>query len=184
MSLAPLRIPMTLRLALLSLVVAAAPAAAQSQFIASCMTSAGQSEGALTPEQNRQICECSAAQAMSAGVDAGQLDGMVTYVDESGSLDLDGAPDEIQQAGATVMSSTLGCALQIGMAAMMTEMAGGITEALAEPGAATTTVAADPAAPVAPPPPAVLPTGLRTGNGTGPVRTQRSGTGSAIRITG
>lgn len=172
-----------MRLAVLAVLALAASAApeAQTRFLAACVASA--QEGAELPFDPEQVCGCATDGAIAKGVRGSDLDVLIDYVGEDQDFDTAAMPEAVQATAAIAVESLLGCAL-----------AGGLTP----PGAEATSPAAEPQAGMigraaagssapemaVPAAPASLPSGLRTGNGTAPVRTDAAGPGTAIRIVG
>ena len=181
-----------MRSALLALLALAfsASADAQARFVNACIASAADEEVEV-PFDPDQVCGCAASGAMSAGVAPADLDRLIDFVQDD-NLELDALPSEMQAAGGAVMESLLGCV----MSQTLGNALSGATSAAASQSAGTTpstsasgtqSSPAQSVAAVSAPGAATSqlptgPTGLRTGNGGGTVRTGALSPGAAIRI--
>ena len=147
----------------------AAPASAQSRFFASCVTSA-QGADARTREEAEAICQCAVDRATQGhGVAPDLLDRYVDVMASAATPDIGGDQAVMRRVVRLVRESTRTCALD--------PSAGRRAGAPALPSGAVP-VGGEPA-----PAPRGT-TGIRTGDGTGPVRAEQSGKGGAVRIVG
>ena len=149
------------------LAAVSAPASAQDRFLEGCVASAeGHDLGGADPAV---VCQCAAERAIARGIPAATIDAVVDVDETSGEA----VPEVVEAAGALLAESLFACAVD---AVPAVEAA---PEADVPPGAAVT------GAPVPPPPaPPAPPVGIRTGDGTGPVRAEQDGKGGVIRILG
>ena len=151
------------------------PAHAQARFVAAC-TVAAEAEGLAAPAPT---CECVAGQMQAAvpGLTGADLDAILDSAGQDGQPAPD-APAMVQQAARSLGGALAACAAGSPDAASTPprETTPGRTTAGETGGSASTGATV--------PPRRVPPSGLRTGNGTGPVRTSQPGTGAAIRIVG
>ena len=157
----------------------AAPASAQARFVESCVAEAeGIELGGLDPAA---VCQCAAETAIARGIPAATVDAVVDHDGTSGEP----VPDVVQAAGALLSEGLMACALSEDAAevAPVDAAAEGVSEAPVEAvtGAPVDAVTGAPVQATPSPQPAG---DFRTGNGTGPVRTQQDGKGGAIRIVG
>ena len=168
-----------MRLALLlALAALALPASAQSRFVEACAASPD-----LRTVQGLDadaLCQCVAERTVALGIPAADLDRSIDFPASDPST----LPDDVRAVAEVASETTVACALaQQTDGADPSATAGAQTEA--GTAASTSPAAAPAAAPaVVPVAEAPAPAGLRTGNGTAPVQTQKSGAGSAIRIVG
>ncbi len=179
---------MRLVLGLLALLLAAGPASAQDRFVAACVASAADEDlGEIDPAE---ICGCAAREVLAAGVPAARLDAFAAHVPASGALDVDAIPEPLRATAEQAVAGIMTCALATSLGptadgAALAQLRVD-TEVLANPERpdGVSGSAPRPAAPAAAPVTPTLPPGLRTGDGTSPVRTQQAGAGAAVRIVG
>jgi hypothetical protein len=158
---------------LLALAAVAAPASAQQRFVEACAASPDvqQLDGVDGPE----LCRCVAERTVARGIPAADLDRSIDYSADA----LATAPEEIRAVAAVAMESTVSCALGQQAGAEATAVAD-VPSSPESPDAEAAPAALAPT-PATPP---VVPTGLRTGDGTRAVRVEQEGKGGVIRIVG
>ncbi|MEM1117973.1 MAG: hypothetical protein AAF845_16585 [Bacteroidota bacterium] len=163
----------------------AVPASAQSRYVEACVASSAD-EPSLDRAGAETLCACSADRALSNGLAAARLDALVDYADpEAGyDLDLEGAPEAVQETALIVVGSLMECLLTQGMEEMVEAFATAASEGMSASSEPVSTkpktgeTASTPASA-----PAVAPrSGIRTGNGTGTVLSTQQGSGAAVRI--
>ena len=155
------------------LAAVAAPTSAQARFVEGCVAEAqGRDLGGLDPAA---VCQCAAETAIARGIPAATVDAVVDHDETSGEP----VPDAVQAAAALLSEGLFACALDEDAAEVPSDAApadagtGAPVEAVTGAPVEVVTVAA---------PPSASSGGFRTGNGTGPVRTQQNGKGGVIRI--